>query len=266
MGPLPADFDPAALARSLDGRLLGHEVEVLAETDSTNERALEASDAGAPEGRVYIADRQTRGRGRRGRPWFSPPGKALYLSVLLRPPPAVLDGIALTLVGALAVVEALEDVLPLPYEIKWPNDVLVHGGKLAGILAETRGSRERGVAVVLGIGLNVNQARSDFPEDLRRRATSLLVETGRAHDRGAMATVILARLDDLYAAMVRGDAPSVGERIRRRAAYIGRPCRVRRGEDAPFEARIRDLDPRGALIVERAGCEERVYAGDVEIL
>jgi len=162
----------------------------VAECESTQLLLRESS---LPEGTIATADHQTAGRGRLGRPWVETPGTAALVSVLLRPPrerPAA----QLSLVGGLSVAEAVERVAGLPALIKWPNDVLVDGRKVAGVLAEQLGD-----AVVLGVGINVNQDEARLPADARLPAASLRSLTDRVFDREEVLRVLLERLDDRYA-------------------------------------------------------------------
>ena len=154
-------------------------------------------DADAPEGTVVVADEQTSGRGRLGRRWLAPAGTSLLCSVQLRPRVDPQRLPELTGVAAHAAAEALETVTGLAVEIKEPNDLLVGGRKVAGVLAEAREER-----VVLGIGINVNIADADLPKEVDLQATSLLVETGEATDRAELLAELLDRLERRYAAWV----------------------------------------------------------------
>jgi BirA family biotin operon repressor/biotin-[acetyl-CoA-carboxylase] ligase len=175
-------------------------------TDSTQSDVRDLATAGAPEGTVVTARHQRAGRGRRGHAWWDAPGESLLLSVLLRPagPPAAAP--QLSLVGGLAVAEALA-AAGVPARIRWPNDLLVEGRKVCGILAEASSDPEgdgRGRLhhVILGIGINLNQAA--FPEALAPIATSLRLTTGRTHDPGAILDAVLSRLAAGYAAWRAG--------------------------------------------------------------
>lgn len=162
-------------------------------------------DSGLPEGTVAVTDHQTGGRGRLGRTWVDAPATAVLVSVLLRPPPER-RAPELSLVAALAVAEAVETTTELSTQIKWPNDVMLDRRKVAGILAEMRDA-----AVVVGIGVNVNQSREQLPADAHA-AGSLRTITGRTHDRAALLDMVLGRLDDAYERWHdRGLEPLYGE-------------------------------------------------------
>src|SRR3954465_7204029 len=178
------DLSPAAVVPRLHGRF-GRSYTFLATTPSTQE----AVPLDAEEGAVVVADVQTAGRGRLGRTWEAPPGMSLLFSVVLTPHAATERLPGLTVVGAPPVVDAL----PVGAAIKYPNDVLVDGRKLAGILGEARDGR-----VVLGIGINVNVPERLLPRETVTPPTSLLVETGQEHDRGTLLVAVLEALERRY--------------------------------------------------------------------
>jgi len=171
----------------------GWKVRYVAETGSTNDLAREAGEAGVAERTVFVADHQTSGRGRRGRSWLAPPGSALLFSVLFRRHQS--DPFLLTMVCSVAACQAVEDLAPVRAEIKWPNDLMVGGRKLGGVLTEVSWSPGRPFAVV-GMGINVNFDPSVVP-GIPDTATSLLRETGTELSRGRLLGSILQRLDEL---------------------------------------------------------------------
>lgn len=235
------------------------------EVGSTNDVAKELADEGALHGEVVIAERQSAGRGRRGRSWSSPPRKNLYLSVVLRPdlPPARAPEV--TLLAAVAVCQAVRRAGVASAAIKWPNDVLASGRKLAGVLTEMAAEVERVQWLVVGIGVNVNAAAGDFPDELRELATSLLIERGDPVPRALFAAALLTALEewlDRHAA--EGFAP-VRAAWREMSDTLGREVRVRVGS-ADLVGLAEDVDETGALLVRTASGLERVVAGDVEML
>ena len=252
----------------LAGTGLWSAVTVVAETGSTNEDLVVAARAGAPEGSVLVAERQTRGRGRLGRQWLSEPGAALTFSVLLRPvavPPAARGW--LPLLAGVAVAAGIDRQTGLAVGLKWPNDVLdipsgggcASVGKLAGILAEQAGD-----AVVVGIGLNV----SGSPHTLAPGATCL-AELGAEADRAGLLAAILQEFEHWYlrwtGAMRPGDAVSCGLRAKylRLCTTIGRDVRVELPGGTLLSGRASDVDDLGRLLVAGAGGLEAVSAGDV---
>ncbi len=260
---LPFDLEPGHFARQLTTARFGRSCEALTLCPSTNDRAAELARAGAAEGQVVLADAQTGGRGRLGRSWHSPPGESLYLSLVLRPPrtPATLP--PLTLAVGVAAAEALESVGVEPL-LKWPNDVLLfiagQARKVAGVLTEMATERERIRHVVVGIGLNVNA--SGFPPELADRAGSLLLATGRRHDRGILAAALLNAFEPAYDRLLEAGPATCLAAFRARAR-LPRPCRVER-EGSVLTGQALDVDADGALLVEdAAGVVHRVLSGEV---
>lgn len=174
----------------------GWRASVFRETESTNDLGLRAAEGGEAEGFAVFAEAQTRGRGQFGRRWDSPPGLGLWFSLLLRPRWPVAQLAQMTPLIAVAAVRALGAQTGMTIRIKAPNDLFVGGRKLAGILSEARTGRD--VFVVVGIGINVNHARRDFPLELQTSATSVAIETGRAWDRNPVAAAVLAEIGRTY--------------------------------------------------------------------
>ena len=202
-------FDPDVLRAALpEGVVVGRQVLVFEETDSTNDLAARAGEDGLPEGLTIFAESQRAGRGTSGRRWVSPPRQSLLFSVLLRPKGVPLGRWPeLTFCAALAVAEAAEQVTGEAAGIKWPNDVLLGGRKVAGILLESHRRQTPGF-VVIGIGLNVLQREADFDPEIRGRAGSLAnaAGAGRKLERERVAATVLERLGEIYQAWPEGFA------------------------------------------------------------
>lgn len=249
------------------------DVRWVAETGSTNADALALARDGAPEGVVLVADHQRAGRGRLGRTWTAPPGASLLTTVLLRPPAGVAD--AATLAAALAMAEAVEACTGVRALLKWPNDLVVDGRKLAGVLAEadwparsgssggwSRPPASERVTVVVGIGVNCNWPE-DVPEDLQDILVSCNHLTGRAVDREALLVEFLRRFDERYAALVAGDRTTLLADWRARSATLGQRVRVDLGSD-DVEGTAVDVTEAGHLVVDCDTGEHRTFAvGDV---
>jgi BirA family transcriptional regulator, biotin operon repressor / biotin---[acetyl-CoA-carboxylase] ligase len=251
-------------------------LDVVAQTGSTNEDLLAAARAGAAEGAVLVAEGQSHGRGRQGRSWISPPGAALTFSVLLRPamPPAERGW--LPLLTGVALASAVQAATGVDVALKWPNDVLAGGAKLAGILAEQAGD-----AVVVGVGINVGAGPDDLPA-ARAGAlepTSLALRGASATDRGSLLVAILRELADWYrrwtaaapgaAAPGVAAAPGAADLSGLRAEYlrwcstIGRQVRVQLPGGSELAGAASGIDPVGRLVVETAAGPVPVSAGDV---
>ena len=231
----------------------------LGEVDSTQTEARRLADAGAPEGTVVRAEHQTQGRGRLGRHWVDESGSALLLSIVLRPTVDASRLSQLSLVAGVAVAEALGEVSGLPVSLSWPNDLLLRGLKVAGILAESYASPSAGPVVILGIGINVNQTR--FPPDLGGRATSLALETGHPFDRERLFIAVLGRLEPWYRRWVAEGFQPVRQAWRRGSVTLGRRVLADGGTAGIAE----DLAEDGALLVRTdAGALVRRIAAPLE--
>ena len=236
---------------------LWRDVQVAAQTGSTNADLLGQARAGAAEGLVLVAEEQTAGRGRLGRAWSAPPRAGLIFSVLLRPsdvPPTRLGW--LPLLTGVAVASAVRDEAAVPASLKWPNDVLVGERKLAGILAEAHGD-----AVVVGVGLNVTLSQADLPVPA---ATSLLIEGAASPDRTSLLAAILTELGHRYQAW-RADPgrAGLGADYLRWCATIGREVRVELPGGALLTGTAQDVDDAGRLVVRTPDNLVPVGAGDV---
>jgi BirA family transcriptional regulator, biotin operon repressor / biotin---[acetyl-CoA-carboxylase] ligase len=263
--PIPEDIAPAAIQSRLTTRIIGRRLQVVAEIGSTNEAAMRAGQAGEPEGLAILADRQTSGRGRRGRSWASIPGVGVYTSILLRPPVSPRQAPLLTLMAGLATAEALARVAQIEPMLKWPNDLLLDGRKAVGILTEMTTTGQRIGHVAVGIGVNVHQRREDFPEGVRESATSIDAEAGHRVERADVVAALYNSLDRWYAA-VCGDGPSmILQAARVRTATLGKLVTVDTGE-ARWQGTAVDLDEDGALLVlDVHGAVRRVLADDVSV-
>jgi BirA family biotin operon repressor/biotin-[acetyl-CoA-carboxylase] ligase len=238
----------------------------LGTVDSTQSVAFALAERGAADRTVIVADQQLAGRGRRGRSWSAPAGTSLLTSIIVRPrlPQALLSTLSLT--TAVAVGEALRRVTGVDARLKWPNDVLVAGRKIAGILLETRmtgpssggGSTPTTPAMVTIIGVGINLGQREFPPDLADSATSVAVETGRAPSREAVLTAVLEEFDVWRGRLETEGFGPIREDWRRLSDTLGRRVAV---EDVTGVAA--DLDTDGALLVDVGGSIKRVVAGMV---
>ena len=238
---------------------LGREIEYHRAIGSTQDRARErAITTGTTAVFVVVAEEQTAGQGTRGRVWHAPPGTALLASWLFRPAP---DEPALVgLLAGVALARALDALGAPGAELKWPNDVLLGGRKLAGVLSHGT-SDASGGTLVLGIGVNVHQVAADLPEELRGRATSLAL-AGHPVDRLALLVRLSAELDRV--AVAGGRSAALAE-WRGRAALLGRAVEVLREGAGPVAGIARDIAEDGALVVETAYGRERIHAGEVTV-
>jgi len=231
---------------------------------STNDEALSLAAKGAPEGTLVAADRQTAGRGRLGRPWTSPPSVGLYASLLLRPPLGRGELTLLPLLAGVAVAEAIQQTADCEALLKWPNDVLIGGRKVAGILVEAEMSEDSRAVVVAGLGVNVSTAAGDLPPRVLYPATSLLIETGRRIDRETLLDVWRTRFAAAYRQWLSGDATPLLDRWKALHAMQGRTIMVAGADGVTVEGIGEGIDEQGALLLRTAaGTLTRVVAGDV---
>ncbi|MFN0069407.1 MAG: biotin--[acetyl-CoA-carboxylase] ligase [Limisphaerales bacterium] len=250
-------------ARLPAGTLIGRDIQVFHETGSTNDVLDRLARDGVAEGVVVFAEAQTRGRGRLGRTWVSPPGKGLWFSVLLRPELRPSAATQLTIAAAVALHRAVLAVSGLRAEIKWPNDLLLGGRKCAGILTELSAEPDRVRHLVLGVGVDVNLTAADLPRELRDTATSLRLALGEPVDRPELASRLLAELDTAYAAVRTGGFEALADEWEEACVTLGRQVVVDLGVRR-IKGRAESLDPEGALLVRTEhGHLERVVGGDV---
>lgn len=255
---LPEVLDPL-LRGTIFSRSLHHYYKV----GSTNSLAMQAAAENAPEGSVYLAEQQTAGRGRAAHKWHSANAVGIYCSALLRPPLPPSEALIVSLAAGLAVHAAIQSRDPnLPLDLKWPNDVLVDGKKVCGILTEMNAEATRVRHVVVGVGINVNQ--TNFPEELQTVATSLRLATGKEWSRVELCAALLKSLDREYRGLLeRPDArESVLRRFQERSSYArGKSVYVE--ENGGFEGVTYGLDPRGFLQVHTPQGVRTVYSGTV---
>ena len=244
--------------------IIGSRRVLLEKIDSTNEEAKRLALVGGDHGTVVLAREQTAGRGRRGRSWHSPPGASIYMSVLLRPPIEAGQASMLTLVAALAVSRAIEEVCEQRAMIKWPNDLLLQEKKVCGILTEMSLDREGIDHVIVGIGVNVGQ--QEFPEEIRQIATSLEMECLAAIDRNRLVDGILEQLERLYQDfMKKKDLSFLKEEYNERLINIGRQVRVIEA-DREVLGEALGIDEAGELLIRRPDGEiGTICAGEVSV-
>jgi len=263
----PNLLTPLSLTAGLDARRIGATVVCLKQTESTNTVAFKLAQEGAAEGTVVIADQQTAGKGRLGRVWLSPAGVNLYLSVVLRPAISPVAACQLTFLSVVAVARAIESCTALAPQIKWPNDILIGGKKVAGLLNEMNAETEKVNFVVLGIGVNLNMRLAQLDESvLRHPATSLLEAGGEEVDRLDFTRTLLKELDGLYHRFLTEGEGAIRAEWLERSAMRGRRVKVNCGE-REFTGRVTGVDTFGALLVELTdGTLETVLSGDVALI
>jgi BirA family transcriptional regulator, biotin operon repressor / biotin---[acetyl-CoA-carboxylase] ligase len=253
---------PDLLRKRLKRSLFGKRVFHFFKTDSTNRMAMELGYAGEPEGTVVLAEEQTKGRGRAGRSWYSERGTGLYFTLLLRPRLAPAQAPLLTMLAGISAHAAIQAQTGLTPELKWPNDLLLNGKKMGGILTEMHAEPSQVRFVIVGIGINVNQEK--FPAELAATATSLRKESGKMNYRLELLVRLLTQFESDYNRFLREGAAFVVERFQSVSNFAkARRVRVDTGVDS-YAGVTAGLSPEGLLLVEKDnGQVMTVIAGDV---
>jgi len=252
----------AAIEARLRTRTIGRNLELYDRITSTNTRAIALARQGAPQGTLVLAEAQTAGRGRLGRRWYAPPGSSLLMSLILRPLLAPRQAQCTTMICSLGIVEAVARECGLAAQVKWPNDIVLDGKKLGGLLTELGLHGDQLDYVVVGMGLNVNLDVAALP-DLMTPATSLSAEAGRCISRLELLSAILEGIEARSDRLVRGWSPH--EEWRQHLATLGEWVRVSSLEEV-IEGTAEDVDEDGALLVRTDDGElRRVLVGDVTL-
>jgi BirA family biotin operon repressor/biotin-[acetyl-CoA-carboxylase] ligase len=254
---------PLEVQGKLTTKTLGRTLETHKSLESTQSLLRTRAEEGAPEGHMVVALEQNAGKGRAGRPWHSPLG-GLWFSLLLRPKIPMRELYLLTLLFGVAVTRSLRGYGLEPL-LKWPNDVLLNGRKICGILLETSGEPDRADFVIVGIGINANFAVASLPEEMRSMSTSLLDVLGKRVDRAALVSSILRESEPLY-----GNASSVGfsgviEEWKANSFTIGSEVEISSSGRLIRGVAI-DMNPDGSLLVRTREGSENVYSGDLSYL
>lgn len=262
----PDRLDPPRIGALLATRRLGRTVRCLERVDSTNRYLRRWAEEGAPDGALALAEEQTAGSGRRGRRWLCAPRTGLMMSFLLRPDMRPDEVQKVTLAAAVAVAEEIAGLCPAPGPaIKWPNDILLGGRKVCGILTQMSAAVEAVAWIVVGIGVNVRGAADGLPPEIRETATTLEAGGCGPVDRNALAAGICNRFEALWSAWIgTGSFDGVLERYRGRMAWLGRPVRLTL-DGAPLEGILEGVDGDGLLLVGTGGGTARIRSGEVTL-
>lgn len=263
----PDVLSKSEIASRLTGRWAGRNLYYFDETGSTNIDAKRYAEDGAEHGTVIVADMQTSGRGRRGKMWQSPSGSAVYMTIILKPDFLPDKASMLTLVMALSVADAITEFTGLPAGIKWPNDIVVNRKKVCGILTEMNAEHDYIQYVVIGVGINVNNASpEEFPEEIRQTATSLRIEKGEALIRAALIERVLTNFENNYDTFVRTlDLSALMDSYEKRLLNLNTEVKVLdpKGE---YTGIARGINETGELLVEKEDGEiAAVYSGEVSV-
>ncbi|MBR4151688.1 MAG: biotin--[Selenomonadaceae bacterium] len=256
---------PSEIQIGLETKIIGKEMVYHPSVDSTNRIAKALAYHGAAEGTIVVAEEQENGKGRLDRNFYSPRGKGIWFSLVLRPKFLPHEAPQCTLMAAVVVAEAMARFNLKP-EIKWPNDILFDGRKLVGILTEMTCEIGKINYVVIGVGINVNITRDEFPEELRDRATSLSEMNGEKISRVEFFRAVLEEFDKIYGDVTESGFGEVFKLWRKYSVTLGKDIKVVSADGGEtFTGKALDLNSEGALVVETADGLRTVYAGDVSI-
>lgn len=245
-------------------RWIGNRLEYFDEVDSTNIRARKLAEEGAPHGTLVVADSQTAGKGRRGRSWTSPKGFGIWMSLVLRPPIRPVEASMLTLVAGMAVVKGIRRTTDLNAMIKWPNDVVLSGKKICGILTEMSTEEENIRYVITGIGINVNMC--SFPDEIGEKATSLKKELGKEVKRSYVIAAVAEAFEEYYEIFLRTcDMSGLIDEYHKALVNLEKQVTVLKPQDQ-YQGKALGIDCEGSLLVEREdGVVEAVISGEVSV-
>ncbi|MFC7392656.1 biotin--[acetyl-CoA-carboxylase] ligase [Scopulibacillus cellulosilyticus] len=262
----PDQLSEAKIYAGLTTKTLGHHLVYQDEIPSTQKKAQHLAEDGAEEGTVVLADEQTSGRGRLGRSWHSPKGTGIWMSLIIRPDIPIHKAPQFTLLTAVAVVKAVKHVTGLDCEIKWPNDILYKGKKFVGILTELQAEAADVKAIIVGIGINVNAAIDDFPEELKDIATSLRAEAGTAFDRAELIQEILKAFEDLYKSYMDEGFGLIKLLWESYAISLGRQIYARTANGTVVQGLAQGINDEGVLLLkDKDGKIHKIYSADIEI-
>lgn len=241
----------------------GCEIYYFDRIDSTNTKAKELAEEGHPSGTFVVADQQTAGKGRRGRSWESPAGTGIFMTLMLKPEINPNNASMLTLVAAMATTRAIRRVTGVPAMIKWPNDIVMNGKKVCGILTEMSAQFDYINHIVIGIGINVHNEA--FPEEIAQTASSLLLESGQRIHRASLIETFLEEFEVLYAEYLKTeDMEGLQKEYDQMLVNRGRQVRVLDPKE-PFEGKAMGITKKGELIVDTWESRKLVSSGEVSV-
>ena len=262
----PDKLSVSEIKGAIKTRIIGSEIFIFDEVDSTNDIAMKMGAEGREEGLVVLSEGQLHGRGRLGRTWVSPKGVNLYVSILLRPEISPFYAPVLTMMAAMAAAGSILKTTGLKAKIKWPNDILVDQKKVAGILTEMNAEQEKINYIVIGIGINVNMKKEDFPEDLRMPAASLMECAGRRVDRAKLLCALLESMEEYYEELKSKGIMSIVQKWRRLCGTLNKRIKVSL-PGGIITGIAEDVTQEGGLVIRTGnGSTKVIFAGDVTLL
>ena len=253
------------IALGLKTKLIGRHIFAFGKVTSTNEIALQLAEAGVYDGTVVTAEEQTHGRGRLGRSWYSPHATGIYVSIILRPKIRPEQAPGISLITALALADILAEHCPGEVKVKWPNDVLIAGRKVAGILTELSADGSEIGKLIVGVGINVNQKAGDFPAEIRRLATSVRRASGKKAHRVSMLQKFLVRFEKEYLKYTKYGLEKSRSRLKGYSSLLGNEVILVSGEET-ISGRAIDIDGQGRLIIKTRLGTVPANSGEVTVI
>ncbi|PTM58744.1 BirA family biotin operon repressor/biotin-[acetyl-CoA-carboxylase] ligase [Desmospora activa DSM 45169] len=260
----PDRVAPEELKPHLTTRRFGQAIRYWRQIPSTQPAAHEWAREGAEEGALVITEEQTQGRGRLGRMWHSPPNNGIWMSIILRPPIPLTQAPQLTLMASVAVTRALRQTTGLDVRIKWPNDLLIEGKKVCGILTELRGEQDHIQYVVMGTGINVNVTSDWWPDELKEKATSLAIAGGHTYHRVELIAAILGELEQMYEGYLTHGFEPIRILWEEYAGMLGNVIRAFTPQGEVTGEAI-GLDATGALLLQQGDHTLPIFSSDIEV-
>ncbi len=261
----PNAITPREIKVHLDTKIIGREITYKESLTSTQDLAHRLAQEGVEEGHVVIADEQKKGKGRLGREWYSPIGTSIYMSIILKPKIPPQQAPQLTLLAAVGVVQGIKRATGLDCDIKWPNDVLINGKKVVGILTEMQSEPDAVHSVIIGIGINVNQSSEQFPSAIRDIATSLAVESKKDQNRSEIIRCIFQEIEKLYNLYLEFGFSVIKPLWESYAVSLGRQIKARTVNNV-LVGLAKGITDEGVLLLEDDfGKTHHIYSADIEI-
>jgi BirA family biotin operon repressor/biotin-[acetyl-CoA-carboxylase] ligase len=261
----PDVLSATEISNNLKSRLMGKVIHSFNTVKSTNDIAHQLAEKGATEGTIVTAEKQTLGKGRLGRSWHSPEKMGIYISIILRPKSTPDKAPGISVMSALAVAEVLKKYCPGKVRIKWPNDVLLDGRKVAGVLTELDAEKNKINHVVVGLGINVNQTAKEFPANIRLTATSVRIETGRETSRVGLLKETLQVFEKEYRQYRKSQLSKSLSRIRKFSSLLNQNVSIQSGSEI-IAGKAVDIDKTGSLIMETESGRRVISSGEVTVI
>lgn len=262
----PDSLIPEELNQLLKTEFIGRNINYLEQLDSTNLYAKRTAETDFEDGTIVIAEEQTKGKGRLGRTWVSPKGKGIWMTIMLKPQINPADAAKVTLLAACAVSRAIENTCGIYPKIKWPNDIVINGKKLCGILTEMSAELDEINYILVGIGINANLGIEDIPEELQPMATSIKIEKGYPVNRKYLTAEIINNFEAYYKAFIEtGSIKEFIKEYKEKSAVLGKKVNIK-SSTIELQGTVIDITEEGALLVRLDSGElKEIISGEVSV-